>query len=423
MSNTIQSIRGMHDLLPSDSYRWQCLENTLRISANRLNYKEIRTPLLEPLPLFQRSIGEETDVVGKEMYHFADRNGDHLALRPEGTASCVRAMLQHGQLRTPGQKIWYLGPMFRHERPQRGRTRQFHQFGLEAYGMDNTSIECEILSYCHYVWQQLGISHTVTLTVNTLGTAACRARYKAALISYFTTHQSALSEAEQTRLTSNPLRLLDSKNPVIQALLPTAPQLADYLDPEEKSRFQALCDRLTQLGISYRVDPYLVRGLDYYNGMVFEWVTDALGAQGTICAGGRYDKLISQLGSQEVPAVGFAMGLERIIELMPTSPSPKPDVYLISLDPSCQASMSIITQTLLDNTGLSVVQDHLGGSAKSQFKRAAQSQATLALTMGPDELARGNILVKSLAEQTQVQIAQSELLSHLTTYFGAHNDR
>jgi histidyl-tRNA synthetase len=422
VSDTIQSIRGMHDLLPTDSYRWQNLENTLKKLANRLNYKEIRTPILESLSLFQRSIGEETDVVGKEMYHFADRNGDQLALRPEGTASCVRAMLQHGQLRTPGQKIWYLGPMFRHERPQRGRTRQFHHFGLEAYGIDNTSIECEMLAYCYHIWQQLGVDHTVTLTLNTLGTTACRARYKAALVRYFNTHQSQLNEAEQARLVNNPLRLLDSKNPVIRALLPAAPQLHDYLDPQEQLRFQALCDALTQLGIPYQVDPYLVRGLDYYNGMVFEWVTEALGAQGTICAGGRYDQLVSQLGNQAVPAVGFAMGLERIIELMPTTPPPQPDVYLIALDPECQASMSSVAQTLLHHTTLSVVQDHLGGSAKSQFKRAAQSHAALALIMGPEECASGHILVKSLAQQTQTPIAQSELLSHLATYFGAPHD-
>lgn len=414
----IQSIRGMHDLLPTDSYRWQHLENILRKSANRLNYQEIRTPIVEPLSLFQRAIGEETDVVGKEMYCFADRNGDHLALRPEGTASCVRAMLQHGQLRTPGQKIWYLGPMFRHERPQRGRTRQFHQFGLEAYGIDSTSIEVELLTYCYYIWQQLGIAHTVTLTLNTLGTSACRARYKAALVDYFNAHRNHLNEAELLRLTTNPLRLLDSKNPAVQALLPAAPQLSAYLDPEEQNRFQALCQHLTQLDIPYKTDPYLVRGLDYYNGMVFEWVTEALGAQGTICAGGRYDSLIGQLGKQAVPAIGFAMGLERILELIPASPPPQPDIYLIALDTQCQAAMCEIAQNLLQQTPLSIVQDHLGGSAKSQFKRAAQSKATLAIIMGPEEHASGHIRIKSLAEHTQTQIVQSDLVSHLTTYFG-----
>lgn len=419
MSNLIQSIRGMHDILPADSHRWQKLEKALAETANRIGYKEIRTPILEPLSLFQRSIGEETDVVGKEMYHFPDRNGDHLALRPEATASCVRAMLQHTLLRTPGQKIWYMGPMFRHERPQRGRTRQFHQFGLEAYGLENTSIECELLAFCHHMWHILGISHTVECTLNTLGTAACRARYKQALVSYFMAYQDQLSDAEQTRLANNPLRILDSKNPVIQALLPAAPTLADYIDPAEKQRFQALCDRLTQLGIPFRVDPYLVRGLDYYNGTVFEWVTDELGAQGTICAGGRYDNLVHQLGNQAVPATGFAMGLERIIELMPATPEPRPDIYLIALDTDCQSYMNGIMQTLLQQTNWHVIQDHMGGSAKNQFKRAAHSQAALALVVGPDERANAEIVVKSLAEQTQTRITQSALLPHLTTYFGA----
>ena len=311
----IRAIRGMNDILPADAARWQFLESTVADVLATYGYSEIRLPLVEQTALFKRSIGEVTDIVEKEMYTFDDRNGDSLTLRPEGTAGCVRAAIQHGLL-TVAQRLWYSGPMFRHERPQKGRQRQFHQIGVECFGIATPDMDAELILICARLWQRLGISDVVTLELNSIGSSVARKAYREALVDYLREREDGLDEDSRRRLDSNPLRILDSKNPDTQALLDDAPGLEDFLDDESVEDFATLCGLLDAAGVSYRINRRLVRGLDYYNKTVFEWVTDALGAQGTVCAGGRYDGLVAQLGGRDTPGVGFAMGMERLVLLL-----------------------------------------------------------------------------------------------------------
>ena len=316
MSKQIQAIRGMNDCLPSESGLWQYVESSIRQVVASYGYQEIRTPIVESTDLFKRSIGEVTDIVEKEMYTFSDRNSDSLSLRPEGTACVVRAGNEHGLLYNQQQRLWYMGQMFRHERPQKGRYRQFHQFGVEVFGLAGPDIDAEVILLSARLWKKFGISENVTLEINSLGSAQARVAYKEQLVVFLKTRESELDEDSLRRLKSNPLRVLDSKNPQVQNAVKDAPKLIDCLDEESAKHFQGLCERLDNLGIQYRVNPALVRGLDYYNRTVFEWVTDSLGAQGTVCAGGRYDDLVEQLGGKATQGVGFAMGLERIILML-----------------------------------------------------------------------------------------------------------
>lgn len=316
MSKQIQAIRGMNDILPEHSRRWQYLEGVIRQVVASYGYEEIRMPVVEQTDLFKRSIGEVTDIVEKEMYTFEDRNGDSLTLRPEGTASCVRAGNEHGLLYNQQQRLWYMGPMFRHERPQKGRYRQFHQVGVEVFGLQGPDIDAELIVMTARLWRQLGLSEHLTLELNSLASNAARAEYKSALTEYLRGHYDVLDEDSQRRLESNPLRILDSKNPAMAEMLSQAPKLSEYWDDESREHFTGLCARLDAAGIEYRHNERLVRGLDYYNRTVFEWVTDSLGAQGTVCAGGRYDGLVEQLGGKGTPAVGFAMGLERLVLML-----------------------------------------------------------------------------------------------------------
>jgi histidyl-tRNA synthetase len=316
VSERIQAIRGMNDILPEKTSLWRQVETIFVDCLSSYGYQEIRFPLVESTQLFKRTIGEVTDIVEKEMYTFNDLNGDSLTLRPEGTASCVRACLEHGLLHNQQQKLWYMGPMFRHERPQKGRYRQFTQFGVEAFGMSGPNIELELIAICYRLWNQLGFSNEVQLQVNFLGELSERVAYKNTLVDYFRTHYDLLDEDSKKRLKKNPLRILDSKNPELKELIAAAPKLIDVLGSESKLHFESFCEGLELLKIPYVINPVLVRGLDYYGHTVFEWVTDKLGSQATICAGGRYDKLVEQLGGSETPAVGFALGFERIVLLM-----------------------------------------------------------------------------------------------------------
>jgi len=405
MAKTLQAVRGMNDILPGESSSWQYLEDALREVVHAYGYQEIRLPLLEKTELFKRSIGEVTDIVEKEMYTFDDRNGDSLTLRPEGTASCVRACMQHGLLHNQVQRLWYAGPMFRHERPQKGRYRQFHQIGIEAFGMDGPDIDAEIIFMSARMWERLGLSGTV-LQINSLGTPASREDYRAALVTYLRAHESGLDEDSLRRLQSNPLRILDSKNPDMQALIGAAPQLPDYLDDESRLHFAGLRALLDAAGVAYEVNPRLVRGLDYYSKTVFEWVTDQLGAQGTICAGGRYDGLVEYLGGRPVPAFGFAIGLERLLALLEAGnakiPVSHPHVYLVlNGQQAVQHGMVFAEQLRSALPGLRLQTNCGNGSFKSQFKRADRSGAGIALVMGDDEVAAGNVVLKSLRHETE----------------------
>ena len=316
MSKAIQAVRGMNDCLPGETNKWQMVEEVLRRVAGNYGYAEIRMPIVESTALFKRGIGEVTDIVEKEMYTFDDRNGDSLTLRPEGTASCVRAGNQHGLLYNQEQRLWYMGPMFRHERPQKGRYRQFHQFGIETYGIASADIDAEVIMLSARLWKELGINEFVTLELNTLGSNEDRAKYRDALIEFLSANEEALDEDSKRRMQTNPLRVLDSKNQDVQAMLVNAPKLSEYLSVESSEHFNGLCKRLDVAGIKYVINERLVRGLDYYNRTVFEWVTDSLGAQGTVCAGGRYDGLVEQLGGKGTPAVGFALGIERLVLML-----------------------------------------------------------------------------------------------------------
>ncbi|MDP6198533.1 MAG: histidine--tRNA ligase, partial [Porticoccaceae bacterium] len=396
----IQSIRGMNDLLPEQSAVWQYLERVVAELLDHYGYREIRFPILEQTELFKRAVGEVTDIVEKEMYCFDDRNGDSLSLRPEGTAGCVRACTENGLLHNQSQRLWYSGPMFRHERPQKGRLRQFHQIGVEAFGLDGPDIDAELLLMTARLWQQLNIDHAVTLQINSLGTAADRATYRAALVEFLNARYEQLDNDSQQRLTSNPMRILDSKDPQTQALLNDAPSLSDFIDQSSRDHFDQLCAVLDAANISYEINPRLVRGLDYYSKTVFEWVTDSLGAQGTVCAGGRYDGLVEQLGGKPCPGVGFAMGVERLVLLLdelgvvPDSIGQPVDLYLLAVG-EVQQSALVLAEMLRNDCPQIRLQTHCGGgSFKSQIKKADKSGATIALILGEDEVASNTIGVK-----------------------------
>ncbi len=416
MAKQIQAIRGMNDCLPSETPAWQKVESVIREVVAAYGYNEIRMPIVESTDLFKRSIGEVTDIVEKEMYTFEDRNGDSLTLRPEGTACCVRAGNQAGLLYNQEQRLWYMGPMFRHERPQKGRYRQFHQVGVESFGIASADIDAEVIILSSRFWKAFGLDKHVTLQLNSLGSNEARANYRDALIVYLEQHQDSLDEDAKRRMYDNPLRVLDSKNPEVQAALANAPSLSDYLDDESKEHFAQLCALLDNAGIAYELNPCLVRGLDYYNRTVFEWVTTSLGSQGTVCAGGRYDGLVEQLGGKATPAVGFAMGMERLVllletlELLGDLPA-SADVYVINAGEGTLGAAFSLAEQLRDALPSVRVMSHCGGgNFKKQFKRADKSGAKVALIIGEDELANQQVTVKYLRQDIQQQcIAQSEL--------------
>jgi len=422
MSSTLQAIRGMNDILPQESRAWQFVEDSVRGVLESYGYREIRMPIVEKTELFKRSIGEVTDIVEKEMYTFVDRNGDSLTLRPEGTAGCVRACIQHGLLHNQVQRLWYAGPMFRHERPQKGRYRQFHQVGVEVFGLEGPDIDAELLMLTARLWQRLGLQQ-VTLQLNSLGTTAARAAFRDALVDYLRVHHTRLDEDSRRRLDSNPLRILDSKTPEVQALLSDAPVLSDYIDAKSREHFEGLCSLLDAAGIGYEVNPRLVRGLDYYGRTVFEWVTDQLGAQGTVCAGGRYDALVEYLGGSATPAVGFALGLERIIALLEQQqaaiPDNDPHLYIVTVGEQAQRHGLLLSEQLREALPALRVMTHCGGgSFKSQFKKADRSGARFALVLGDDEVAKRQAGLKALREELEQQtVGFEELPGRLAQLF------
>lgn len=416
----IQAIRGMNDLLPADSPKWQYVEIIVTDILQRYGYQEIRFPVVESTELFKRSIGEVTDIVEKEMYTFEDRNGDSLTLRPEGTACCVRACEENGLLYNQTQRLWYMGPMFRHERPQKGRYRQFHQIGVETFGMQGPDIDAEILLISARILRELGVIESVQLQINSLGSADARAAYKTALVSYLSDVKEQLDEDSLRRLDTNPLRILDSKDANTQRLLDKAPVLLDHLDEESKQHFEGLRALLDAAGISYVVNPRLVRGLDYYGKTAFEWVTDKLGSQSTVCAGGRYDGLVEQLGGKSTPAVGFGIGLERLVllvealEAFPEDLEQQADIYLVATGDVGFASMQL-AERIRDELPFIRLMSHCGGgNFKSQFKKADKSGAALALIMGEDEAREGRVSIKLLREDAeQLTLSWDEAIEYL----------
>ena len=410
----------MHDILPQHAPLWRYLEDRISDVLDSYGYQEIRTPILEVTELFRRSIGEVTDIVEKEMYSFSDRNGDNLTLRPEGTAGCVRAGIEHGLFHNQVQRIWYGGAMFRHERPQKGRYRQFYQIGVEAFGLSGPDIDTEIILISRRFWQVLKLEGII-LQINTLGTAEERAEYRDALVSYLSARKDQLDDESRKRLLSNPLRILDSKNPEMQDLIKGAPLLMDHLGTESRKHFETLRSGLDAVGVDYIVNPYLVRGLDYYCKTVFEWVTQSLGAQGTVCAGGRYDGLVEQLGGRSTPAIGFAIGLERLIALLESQAEPPAlrtlDAYLVLMGERAKREGLMLAEILRSEIpGIRLI-THCGeGSLKSQFKKADRSGARYALVLGDNELAQGVIGVKSLRkEQQQWEMTHDELVGFFKT--------
>ncbi|MGD2082453.1 MAG: histidine--tRNA ligase [Chromatiales bacterium] len=425
MGKHIQAIRGMHDILPEETPLWQFVEDRARSVLSRYGYREVRMPLVELTELFKRSIGEVTDIVEKEMYTFEDRNGDSLTLRPEGTAGCVRAGIEHGLLFNQVQRLWYQGPMFRHERPQKGRYRQFHQIGVEAFGMEGPDIDLEVILMTRRLWAELGLDH-LELEINTLGTPEERARYREHLVAYLGEHRQRLDEDSRRRLESNPLRVLDSKNPEVQAVLAGAPTLSEHLGDDSRAHFDALREGLERAGAPSRVNARLVRGLDYYNRTVFEWVTDRLGAQGTVCAGGRYDGLVEQLGGRPAPAVGFALGMERLVALLEASPPQQAqagvDAYLLLGEGTKDRGMLLAEQLRDRMPHLSLIVHCGGGGLKAQLKKADRSGARHALILGEDELARGVVAVKPLRGEGDQQEVALESLDGLLSRAGARAD-
>ncbi|EGR1124576.1 histidine--tRNA ligase [Vibrio cholerae] len=421
MAKTIQAIRGMNDCLPTQSPLWQKVEGVVKNVISAYGYSEVRMPIVEMTHLFSRAIGEVTDVVEKEMYTFEDRNGDSLTLRPEGTAGCVRSGIENGLLYNQEQRLWYMGPMFRHERPQKGRYRQFHQCGVEVFGLDGPDVDAELIMMTARLWRELGIAQHVRLELNSIGSLEARANYRTALIDYLEQYQNVLDEDCKRRMYTNPLRVLDSKNPDVQAILGDAPQFSDYLDAESKQHFAGLCELLDAAGIEYTVNQRLVRGLDYYNRTVFEWITESLGSQGTVCGGGRYDGLVEQLGGKPTPAVGFAMGLERLVLMMETLGNTdvrrSVDVYMVTAgEGTMMAGMKLAEQLREQVPGLRVMTHFGGGNFKKQFKRADKVGAAIALVLGEDEVAAQTVVVKDLAGGEQNTVAQAEvakLLAHL----------
>ena len=414
MSKAIQAIRGMNDLLPDNLGLWQHIEHTTTAVLCAYGYREIRFPLLEKTELYRRSIGEVTDIVEKEMYTFEDRNGDSLTLRPEGTAGCVRAGVENGLLHNQYQRLWYAGPMFRHERPQKGRYRQFHQLGVEAFGMQGPDIDAELIILSARFWRALGL-RDLSLQINSLGSAECRVDYRKKLVAYFENHRALLDDDSQRRLASNPLRILDSKNPAMQAMIAAAPSLMEHLDAASRAHFEQLKAILDDAGIAYSVNPRLVRGLDYYSRTVFEWVTNTLGAQGTVCAGGRYDGLVEQLGGRATAAAGFALGMERLVELAAqqqiTGRNVAPQVYLTLLGEAATHHGMQLAELLRDQ-GLRVECNCGGGSLKSQMKRADRSGAAYALLLGESEILADQVSVKNLrADDAQIQLPVTEAVA------------
>ncbi len=408
MAKTIQAIRGMNDCAPTESPLWQWVEEKVRRVLASYGYAEVRMPIVESTPLFARAIGEVTDVVSKEMYTFWD-NDEQLTLRPEGTAGCVRAAIEHGWSYNNEQRLWYMGPMFRHERPQKGRYRQFHQAGVEVFGIANAEIDAELIILTARLWKELGIEQDVTLQLNSIGSLEARKNYRSELVKFLEQHRDLLSEEEKERLLKNPLRILDSKNPELQKVLDGAPKLLDYLDDDSREHFTQLCALLDGFGIPYEINPKLVRGLDYYNKTVFEWVTSALGAQGTVCGGGRYDGLVEQLGGHATPGVGFAMGLERLVllvqEVNKNIDLPNAvDVYVVHQgEGAALFALQVAEQLRSELPQLRTMMHCSGGNFKKQFKRADKSAATLALVIGESEVQNRQVVVKHLQGVTEQQ--------------------
>lgn len=412
---TVKAIRGMNDLLPELAPTWRYIESVVRDVVESYGYAEIRLPIVEQTELFQRSIGEMTDIVEKEMYTFLDRNDESLTLRPEATASMVRAGINNGLFHNQRQKLWTLGPMFRYEKPQKGRYRQFHQFDVEAMGYPGPDVDAELIILSARMWERLGIDR-LNLEINTLGGRDARARYREELVKYFSAVKSKLDEDSIRRLAKNPLRILDSKNPELQELIANAPDMLDYLDAESAAHFNGLQALLDAAGVTYTINPRLVRGLDYYNLTVFEWVTDALGAQGAVCAGGRYDGLVEKLGGRSTPAIGWAMGIERLVALYEASGGarikPAPDVYVVAVGDAAQAGGFALAERLRDaDAAVRVALNLGGGSFKSQMKRADKSGAALALILGEKEVAEKTVGMKPLRsgdDQTTVPLHEIE---------------
>ncbi len=418
---SLQSVRGMHDILPDDARAWQWLEHRISGVMERYGFGEIRIPILERTELFTRAIGQTTDVVEKEMYAFEDRNGESLCLRPEGTAGVVRAVLQHGLLNPPGLKLWYRGPMFRHERPQKGRQRQFHQTGVEVFGLDGAAVDVELIALGERLWREIGIADRVELEINTLGDRDDRERYRKLLVNWLAPHRDALDEDSRRRLHSNPLRIFDSKVESTRALMREAPRLIDHIGPAAREHFELVTGMLDRVGIRYRLNPELVRGLDYYCRTVFEWVTSDLGAQGTVCAGGRYDDMVEIQGGRPTPGVGFAMGMERLLELLRSNvdasrfDSP-PHVFILGDDPISKR-LVLAEQLRDDMPDLRVRADLQGGSFKAQFKRADRSGASLALILGEQEMTGARVTIKDLkGERPQQSVARDSLEQWLVRF-------
>ena len=429
MNDRIDTLRGMHDVLHTDVHAWQAFESHVRDVMSAYGYQELRTPMLENTALFKRSLGEATDIVEKEMFTFVDRDKRSITLRPENTASCVRSAIQHGYLYQGPLRLWYAGPMFRHERPQKGRYRQFHQVGVEAFGFADADIEFEIIALGERLWKSLGISEQVRLDINTLGTVAERTAYRDTLVAYFSAHKSRLDEDSVRRLETNPLRILDTKNPSMQALVAEAPALWESLGEASRERFEKLCAMLQSAGIEYRLAPRLVRGLDYYTYTVFEWVTDRLGAQGAVCAGGRYDGLVEQLGGRATPGVGFAMGIERLLLLIQAVGAdvqvPLPHACLLLLGEQAGNEGMVLAEKLRDAIpGLRLQTQCGGASLKSQMKRADKSGAPFALIVGDDELRDHSVVCKPLREdREQSAVSFDELTETLRGVVDTETDQ
>lgn len=420
MAKTIQAIRGMNDCLPIETPLWQWVENKVRSVLSAYGYAEIRMPIVESTPLFARAIGEVTDVVEKEMFTFDDRDEESLTLRPEGTAGCVRAGIEHGLLYNQEQRLWYMGPMFRYERPQKGRYRQFHQVGVEIFGIPNPEIDAELIALTARLWKDLGIFDHVTLQLNSIGSLDARKNYRQALVDFLQNHIDILDEDSKRRLTTNPLRILDSKDQRVQEVLNDAPKLHDYLDDESREHFAQLCALLDSLGIQYEINQKLVRGLDYYNKTVFEWVTSALGAQGTVCGGGRYDGLVEQLGGHATSGVGFAMGLERLVllvqEVNPHIELPRVvDLYVVYQgEDTTIAAFNLAEKLRSELPHLRTMLHCSGGNFKKQFKRADKTGAKLALVIGEEEVKNQQVVVKDLLQQgEQTAVAFADITSHI----------
>lgn len=404
----------MNDCLPTQSPLWQKLENTVKNVISAYGYNEVRMPIVEETNLFSRAVGEETDVVSKEMYTFDDRNGDSLTLRPEGTAGCVRSCIQNSLINRDEQRLWYMGPMFRHERPQKGRYRQFHQCGVEVFGLNGPDVDAELIMMTARLWRELGINEHVRLELNSIGSQEDRADYRTALVAFLEQHIDVLDEDCKRRMHTNPLRVLDTKNPDVQAILGDAPRLSDYLGEESKAHFAGLCELLDAAGIKYTVNERLVRGLDYYNRTVFEWITESLGAQGTVCGGGRYDGLVEQLGGKPTPAVGFAMGLERLVLMLETleltDVRRSVDVYVVTAgEGTMMAGMKLAEQLRESVPGVRVMNHFGGGNFKKQFKRADKVGAIVALVLGENEVADNTVVLKDLAGGEQETYNQAEV--------------